>query len=258
MEIHKITFDGIEYEVKEPTLESWGRLTLTKDIMDTEEFALQLISTQTGLNRAQLLKCDWYDIHSVANGIMSYFNTIEDKYYNTFTFEGVEYKFVDLEKISFGEFVDIDTYLQKSETEKVNRLAYYMALLYRPIGETEYDIEKQREREEIFKKLPVKYFFGSNKVFFCLEKMLLRNTKASFYRLKMKYYWRRMMMYLLVVFTGGIVLSVVWLMRTLQKSRRLLKSPLIWLSTTWDTLNHSLMKKINNLKKRWLKDDNNG
>ena len=249
MEKHKITFDGKDYEVGEPTLRTWGKLNLTKDTMDTKEFALNLITSQTGLNRGQLLQCDWYDIHNVSDGIMSHLNMVEDTFHKTFEFKGKTYQFVDLESITFGEFVDLDTYLQKSEIEKIQRLNYYMAILYRPIDEEGYDIVRLKERAELFEDLPVKYFFGSNKVFFSLDGMLLRSTKAYFLRMKVLYQMK-MMMYRLVVFMVGIPLFLHWLMKMSQRLRRLPKSLLNWLSTTWDTLNPFRKKKINNLKNK--------
>ena len=249
---HKIVFEGKEYQVGEPTIKDWKKMSLTKDTMDDRDFALELISSQTGLSKATLLECDWYDIFNVAEGIVEYFNHIDTNYYDTFDFKGETYKFIDLESISFGEFVDIDTYLQKAEIEKLQRLNYYMALLYRPVGEG-YDIKKLKERAELFNDLPVKYFFGANRVFFCLDKMLVKDTRVSFY-LTMLRYWMRRVMIILVAFGVGMVLYLPWQVMMWLKSVRLPTSLSHWLSTIYHTLKIYKQKGINNLK-RFIKSN---
>ena len=247
MERHKIVFNDIEYIVGEPTIKDWKKMSLTKDTMDDRDFALELISSQTGLSKATLLECDWYDIFNVAEGIIQYFNQVDTRHHDTFEFKGETYKFVDLENITFGEFVDMDTYLQKAEIEKLQRLNYYMALLYRPIGE-DYDIKKLKERAELFNDLPVKYYFGANKVFFSLSKMLAKNTRVYFYLMMLKYWTRRIIM-VLVAFGVGIVLYLPWQVMMWLKSTRLPKYLSHSLSTIYHTLKIYKQKGINNLKR---------
>lgn len=248
MEKHYITYDGKQYEVGEPTVRIWKKLGLTKETMDDREFALELISSQTGLSKASLLECDWYDIHNTADGIMSYFTNIDSSYQDTFEFKGVTYKFVELDNITFGEFVDMDTYLQKGEIEKLQRLNYFMALLYRPIDEEKYDIQELKKRAEIFDELPIKYYFGASRVFFSLDKMLLNDTRVYFYLMKVKHLMRKIMM-VLVAFGVGIVLYLPWQVMMWLKSKRLHKYLSHSLSTIYHTLKIWLTRGINNLKR---------
>ena len=90
---------------------------------------------------------------------------------------------MDLDNMTFGEFIDLDTFLNKSDVDKKKELNLFMAMLYREIDDNgnykPYDSNEMMKRAELFKKLPVKYVNGASTFFLRTEKILLNNTKTS-------------------------------------------------------------------------------
>lgn len=193
-----ITYNDKDYQVSEPTIDMWTRLSAWKDILEEEDFVLKLISEATGLTEKEIRKADWYDIMMVGAMLTDYLVSQSDDFINEFEFAGKKYRFIDLPNLSFGEFIDIDTMLSKEEHDRKMNLNVLMAMLYREVGPdnkvVEYDASKVQERAELFRKLPVKYVHGSMSFFLRLEEILqkpsLRYSVISKY-LKMKKWIRK-------------------------------------------------------------------
>jgi hypothetical protein len=183
MEKHIITYEGKDYEVKEPTIEMWTRLGVLKDIMDEGDFLIKVIGESTGLKDAEIKQADWFDIMSVGQNLTDYLINQSNEFHKDFTFKNVKYKFIDLPNLTFGEFVDIDNFLSKQEIEKKSQLHVMMALFYREVDDkgkiVKYDGGLVAERAELFKQLPIKYVHGSIGFFLHLEKTL-REPSARF------------------------------------------------------------------------------
>jgi hypothetical protein len=194
MEKHIITYQDKDYVVKEPTIEMWNRLSVLKDLLDEGEFVIKLISESTGLNEEQIMKSDWFDIMQVGGSLTNYLINQTNEYRQEFEFKGVKYRFIDLPNLTFGEFIDIDTFLTKPENEKKNQLNVLMAFLYREVGENNklvpYDSNKIAERAEIFKNLPIKYVHGALGFFLHIEKILREPSVRFLVMLK----WTRLKM----------------------------------------------------------------
>lgn len=103
-----------------------------------------------------------------------------------FTLNGVEYGFIpNLEEMSFGEYVDLDTYfkIDKDNYDYTNA-EKFMAVCYRPITESYkgllYDIEPYdgtKGRDKIMLEAPASAL-QSSLVFFCdLSRKLLKRSK---------------------------------------------------------------------------------
>lgn len=90
--------------------------------------------------------------------------------------DGQEYGRVDFEKMTIGEFADLDLIMTK---DFENRLHEFMAILYRPItkrkGKDYYEIAEHesgevfRQRSELFKRCPL-LIFKKTQAFFLLSK----------------------------------------------------------------------------------------
>jgi hypothetical protein len=187
METHYIEYQGIKYPVNEPTIELWQRLMGLKEWTEDTEFAVELISQITGLDRDTINKSDWHNVLSVSQNISNYLLNESKVFHKEFEFDGVKYGFIDLPNLTFGEFIDIDTFLSKTELERRNEINLLMAMLYREIGEdgklVPYDSSQVGIRAKKFKKLGVKYVTGSTSFFLRLEKTLHQNLKPSFWNL---------------------------------------------------------------------------
>lgn len=165
METTYIEHEGKKYEVKEPTIDVWKNVMIFKDILDEEEMYVKMISEVTGLTTKQVMSADALDIRIAGDKLWRYLNQETKQLFKTVEHNGTTYNLVDLNKVSFGQFVDIDTFMKKEESYKVANLNELAAYLYCEDGIVygESDIKK---RIEDFRTLPVKYIESS--IFFLL------------------------------------------------------------------------------------------
>lgn len=222
-----ITYNGKDYEIKEPTIEIWQKLLAIKDWSDENEFNISLISALSDLTEEEVKKAPWDEIVEASEALSVLLVQDNKKFYKDIELDGEAYTFLDLNNLSFGEFVDIDTFLQKSEIEKRNEMHFLMALLYREMVDgkiSEYDASKIEARAKKFKKLPVKYVNGASNFFLRLEKTLLEDTPLSLFK-KMKLWMRGLILTMIIpiflIFGVGLTLLSNWRMKILPKSRKL-------------------------------------
>ena len=106
-------YKGKSYKVDEPTVEDWSKLVLLQEWTDEKEFCVKLLSFTTGLSEEEIENSDYLEVAKVAQELSIFLTQSGDKFYNEFEFNGKNYKFLDLPNLTFGEFIDIDTYLSK-------------------------------------------------------------------------------------------------------------------------------------------------
>lgn len=193
MEKHYIEYDGKEYRVSEPTIELWIKLNTLKELYDDNEFSLIIISLATGLTIEQLRDAEWEGVYKTSNYLANYFLKDGDRFHKDFEFKGKKYKFIDMENLTFGEFIDIDEFLSRDPSKKISELNLLMALLYREIDQdgniSRYNGTLVKERSEVFRQLPVKYLNGSMVFFWSLENILHRVTRSYFLRTYLLIKW---------------------------------------------------------------------
>jgi hypothetical protein len=225
MEFHTIKYDNKEIVLQEPTLQQWQELMLYKDLEEEDDFVYTLISIMTKISRDELREVPYSSVRKVADSLSAYMVGLDNSFHKDFEFKGVKYSFIDMSNLKFGEFVDIDNYLQKPASIRNRELNKMMAFYYREVIDgklVKYDASKVEGRAEIFKELPVKYFHGAMRFFFHLGNISQRNTQ--FY-LEMEQNFRTMTgvkKHLLL--TGvGIYRLLNWLTMTSQKYLKWLK-----------------------------------
>jgi hypothetical protein len=225
----KFKYKGKEYEIDEPTVEMWSKLVLLQEWTDEREFCVKLISFTTGLTEEEVENSDYIEVVKIANEISVFLSESGDKFYNEFSFNNKNYRFLDLPNLTFGEFIDIDTYLSKEPHEKKKEMPLMMAMLYRELDEKgnykPYNSRELQAKAEEFKKLPVKYVRGATNFFFHLEKTLQGNFQASFWqnlKLMAKMIWILVKFIPLIGFGVGSVLLFKWRTKILQKLKKLL------------------------------------
>jgi hypothetical protein len=225
----KFKYKGKEYEIDEPTVEMWSKLVLLQEWTDEREFCVKLISFTTGLTEQEVENSDYIEVVKIANEISVFLSESGDKFYNEFSFNNKNYRFLDLPNLTFGEFIDIDTYLSKEPHEKKKEMPLMMAMLYRELDEKgnykPYNSRELQAKAEEFKKLPVKYVRGATNFFFHLEKTLQGNFQASFWqnlKLMGKMIWILVKFIPLIGFGVGSVLLFKWRTKILQKLKKLL------------------------------------
>jgi hypothetical protein len=192
-----ITYDNRKIEINEPTISVWKLLYTTKDVVDETEIQLNLIKASTGLTDDELKEVEYHEIHSVASSLMMFYNNLDTKFYETFEFKGKKYRFADLPRMSFGQYVDLDSFGKGSELERIDGLNKYMSMLYIGEGDDPNDLDLRKERAEVFNELPIKYYLGAHGFFLSLGQILQGNT------------------------TDYLILKVKgWLMKTMKKINR--------------------------------------
>lgn len=225
----KFNYKNKEYTVDEPTVEMWSKLVLLQEWTDEREFCVMLLSMTTGLTEEEIENSDYLEVVKISNEISTFLTQDGDKFYNEFSFNNKNYRFLDLPNLTFGEFIDIDTYLTKEEHEKKKEMPLLMAMLYRELDENgnykPYNSKELQLKAEEFKKLPVKYVRGSTNFFFHLGKTLQGNFQASFwFRLKLmvQMVWMLVRFVPLISFGVGSLLLYRWRTKILQRLKRLL------------------------------------
>ena len=211
-----IEIDGKDYPVKPPSIRTWAMLDLLETIEAEEDYTLMLVSSSTGIDEDLLKQANFLQVKQAADYLTKYFLELGEKFYSFIDFKDKRYKFLDLNKMSFGHFIDIDSFLQKDESYRKSNMNELMAMLYMEEGEEKYDVNKVLERTELFKDLEIKYLHGSFRFFFLLRKRLQKNTP---YYLKIKWKVKRILKPL-VQFGGGMGRLFSWLVKTLRTWRK--------------------------------------
>jgi len=161
-----IEYKGEKYPIKEPTIKIWAEVMKLQGILDEQDMFIKILEMTTGLSQEQILSADAKDVLDAGKSVFTYLNQQDKKVINEFQHSGITYQFLDMTDISFGQFVDIDTFLSKDETYRTQNLNELAAYLYIEKG-TKYGDVKIKKRIKAFEELPIKYLEGS--VFFLLS-----------------------------------------------------------------------------------------
>lgn len=186
----KIEFEikGKSFEISEITIKDYYEIK-NDILLNNYESEFEIIS--------KISKCpvEWLKELSLNewNGITFHFNILINKslhenpqVINQFVLNGVEYGLLDWNKITIGEFADLDLILNSPNCD--SRFHEILAILYRPIVKKTlrkniiepYDTDGFEERKEIFLQAPLHlikavmgFFLNSAKAFLDLMKVYL-------------------------------------------------------------------------------------
>ena len=141
--------------LKEVSLEQYQKFLKIQANNEDETFlAVKMIEIFCGIRGDLIMKMKASSIREITNILAEMFEQ-KPPLVKQFTMKGVEYGFIPkLEDMSFGEYVDLDTYI--GDYENMHRA---MAVLYRPITikqNDKYLIEEyEGEDTEIMKDMPM-------------------------------------------------------------------------------------------------------
>lgn len=211
------------YEITAPTIAQWMRFNRIDSFGGEEDnlnICVKLLSVMTNESEDSIRECPYQDILDVGNNMLNFIMSLSKKFHKSFVFDGVEYEFKDLNKISFGHWIDIDHFFQKKPSERKNELNIHLALLYLPKSDNQkYLSDTVMERAEKFKQLSIEYYFGA--VFFLtlLKQELRKNSPNYLWKVMMikfpKMSW--MIVKILAVIGLGLVRLKQWQQKILQK-----------------------------------------
>lgn len=191
---HIIEYNGKKYPVKEPTIKTWSEVMKLKDILDEGEMFVKILELTTGLTKEEIMSADAAQVKKIGEQVLSIVTGTNKKVVTTFEHNGIEYEFLDISNLSFGQFIDIDTFLSKDENYRIQNLSELAAYLYIEKG-TKYGEENTQKRIKKFEDLPIKYMEGS--VFFLLS---IANLSAELIKIYSKSKMLRVVMKTKIVF----------------------------------------------------------
>jgi len=143
----KVTSKLKTFEVNEPTIREFCDVMKLKDILSEDELNVRLIEKVTGMSHEEVMDMDASTIQKIGSTLFTHYNKESKKLTHSFELNGITYKFMDVNTISFGQFVDIDTFLKKDEGYRIANLNELMAYMYCEEG-TKYSESNFKKRIE--------------------------------------------------------------------------------------------------------------
>jgi hypothetical protein len=169
---------NIPTSIAEIPLNAYQKFINVSKNSDDKDFLMeQIVQCFTGLELKSIAKMRMTDLTEL---IISLTKTLEAEgtFQQRFKIKDLEFGFIpNLEEISFGEYVDLEKYLQD-----VSTFHKAMAVMYRPIKETFkdrysiHDYKGSDEYSDLMKFAPLQIVKGAKVFFWTLEKDLLQAT----------------------------------------------------------------------------------
>jgi len=244
--IVKFEIDKQEYQLPEYiTIGNYVDIFKIKDLFDDKHLQAKIVSKLSGCHIDDLLDTDYQTVEYLGNYSMTLFPTGKPVFEERFQLDGVWYGFIpNWKKVSFAEFVDLDTLFSKKKNQILDNIHLLTAIMYRPIISDpslpkyeieKYDVDSMEDRAYIFKnELDIRYFLGAQFFFINFAKNYLNQIPQSLegmkmiQKLKFLWKWRRMIWNLLFKKdSDGSRLSTELLTMTSQNTKQYLKR--VWL-----------------------------
>lgn len=221
----ELTIGEKTYDIKAPTIRQWMRFNRMDSFGDEEDnlnICIKLLSIMTGESEQSIRECPYQSVLDVGNEVLNFIMSLSKKFHKSFVFDGIEYDFMDLNKISFGHYMDIDHFFSRKPTERKNELNIHLALLYLPKSDNgKYLSNTVMERAEKFKDLSIEYYFGALFFFKVLKNQLRISSPSYLWKVGMVKYPKMttMIIKILAVIGAGMLRWRIWLGKISQKSR---------------------------------------
>jgi len=154
--------------LSEIRLEQYQKFVKLYDGEVTEEFmALKMLEIFCGVKLSDAYNMRFKDVDGITQLLTDLLNE-KPQLKRTFKMDGVEYGFIpNLDEMSFGEYIDLDTYL--GDWQNIHKA---MAVLYRPIkdkhGERYNIVPYEVVDSETMRKMPMDAVLGSVLFFYRL------------------------------------------------------------------------------------------
>jgi hypothetical protein len=238
-----IDYQGVKYPISELTIEKWQNIMKWKNILDDVELYIRTISELTGLSPEQIKESDAEDIFDTGQQLYYFINQESKEVYYNIKHNDVEYELCDFSNMSFGQFVDIDTFMSKDEAYRISNLNELASYLFTEKGK-KYGQSDFKKKAESFKQLPFKFVEGGVFFLWTLERALPVLTQVYS---ENRLLWKMAKMKIIFQNFGATMSGFLNSRRTrFGKLMTLLVSPLFFVST----ICRSLMTYIRNKIKR--------
>jgi hypothetical protein len=159
-----IEIDGIDYTLPEYiTVTHYGEMMRRMSLSETAtEQAYDIIGVLLNIPYQVLREIDPEQLADLSVYLQHKVTSCDGGYVPSFTHKGVKYVGLNFNKITFGEYVDVVNMI-KTDISIYMNIHKIAALLYRPEVDgniAPYDIDAHELQSELFKDLPLQYFFG--------------------------------------------------------------------------------------------------
>lgn len=180
----EVEIDGVNYSLpKEITTSHYGEMMRRMSFSDTDlERAYDIVGTILQIPYGVLRELDPEKLADLSVYIQHKVMESDIPYTHTFKYNKVDYIGVILNKMTFGEYIDVVNYM-KDDVSIYTNIHKICSLLYRPVVNgkiSPYNLEQHEIQSEIFKELPVKYFFGIFKNLFTYLKQMKKDFEVLF------------------------------------------------------------------------------
>lgn len=160
------------------TLGQYQKFHKISDGKENNDFINQkMIEIFCRIDLKDVIKIKYHSLNKILRHIDNLFKQ-KQSLQKTFTYNKKEYGFIPkLDDITFGEYIDLDTYLSDW-----NSMHKAMSVLYRPVNyksSGKYLIDKYEGINETMKDMPLSVVMGSLIFFYNLSKELSINTLKS-------------------------------------------------------------------------------
>jgi hypothetical protein len=190
----KVKLGKKEFDIpSELSVEQYQRLQVQRLFLDNPDPA-KLLATYLDIPISEVKNANKEQVKFVEAFIFERLtNNISKDMIFTFEYDGITYGFEnDWKKLAWGAWQDLEFLSSQDITENIHKI---LAVLYRPVSEIKgtkyiiepYDSNTIEDRAELFKKIPIKIWFGASQLFFCISKEYISNIKSSL-ELQMKIY----------------------------------------------------------------------
>ena len=182
----KVKIGKKEYEIEESmTVEQYQRIQVQKIFLENVSPS-KLLSVYLDIPEAELKNANKSDIEFVEAFVFKKLTdgVTKDMIF-TFEAEGITYGFEnDWGKLAWGAWKDLEFLSSQDITENIHKI---LAVLYRPVSSIKgtkytilpYDANTIEERAELFKRIPVKIWFGSAQLFFFISRKYIEGIKNT-------------------------------------------------------------------------------
>jgi hypothetical protein len=226
----KVTIEikGQEYELPNfLSIENYVKVYSVKDFLGDKFFQAKLINQVLGIKMELILNSNHTQVNYISDHITSLFPNTDYPFYDRFELNGVQYGFIPSWKnMSFAEFVDLDTLLNKEPKDIINNFHIICAIMYRPIISQksehdflieEYDSNVMEIRAELF----INHSLNHIPLFSTLKKLSTMKKMGLVWKMR-KILWKT----LLNKRSDGLRLSIDYVMMTLRNIQVSSKPPL--------------------------------
>lgn len=166
------------------TLGEFQKLSALKG--DEEFITAKTIEVLTKIRADEAIRMKAKDRNAIIQDLNKALSAQPSKLIRTFELDGKMFGFVPkLDDLTYGEFVDVDSYAVGSEDNRFENWHKLMAVLYRPITKMKgelYDIEPYEgssKYAELMKEAPSSVAFGVSVFFYAIGKDLLSSSLKS-------------------------------------------------------------------------------